>query len=82
MRNLINKNVAFVLSGGGSRGALQVGALRALLEAGVQPDMVVGTSIGAVNATFLALHGFSKNGLDKLAAAWREAVKLDLLPTN
>ena len=82
MRNLINRNVAFVLSGGGSRGALQVGALRALLEAGLQPDMVVGTSIGAVNATFLALHGFSKNSLDRLNEAWHKVAELDLLPSN
>lgn len=48
---------AFVLGGGGSRGALQVGALRALLEAGIVPDLLVGTSIGAANAAGLALWG-------------------------
>ena len=78
----MSKMLTFVLGGGGSRGALQVGALFALLESGLQPDLFVGTSIGAVNATFCALHGFSKNGLEKLATAWREAAKLDLLPTN
>ncbi|MGH2514644.1 MAG: patatin-like phospholipase family protein, partial [Ktedonobacterales bacterium] len=41
---------AFVLSGGGARGALQVGILRALLEQGERPDVVIGTSIGAWNA--------------------------------
>src|SRR5262249_26347136 len=45
---------AFVLSGGGARGALQVGALRALLEAGIRPDVIVGTSIGAWNGALLA----------------------------
>jgi NTE family protein len=45
----------FVLSGGGSLGAAQVGALRALLEAGVVPDAVVGCSVGALNAAFLAV---------------------------
>ena len=44
--------LAFVLGGGGSRGALQVGALQVLLETGVQPDMVIGTSVGALNAAF------------------------------
>jgi NTE family protein len=78
----MKKKLAFVLSGGGSRGALQVGALQALLESGLQPDLLVGTSIGAVNATFLALHGFSKSGLDLLAATWRKAATLDLLPSN
>jgi NTE family protein len=38
---------AIVLGGGGARGAMQVGALRALLEAGMIPDLLVGTSIGA-----------------------------------
>lgn len=46
---------AVVLSGGGSLGAAQVGALRALLEAGIRPDLVVGCSVGALNAAFLAL---------------------------
>jgi len=78
----MKNNLAFVLSGGGSRGALQVGALRALLETGLQPDLVVGTSIGSVNAAFLALRGFSKDCLDKLTVAWQEASKLDLLPAN
>lgn len=46
--------IAFVLSGGGSRGALQVGALQVLLEAGVRPDLLVGASAGVVNAAYLA----------------------------
>jgi NTE family protein len=78
----MNKNLAFVLGGGGSRGALQVGALYALLETRLHPNLLVGTSVGAVNATFLALNGFSKNSLDLLTAAWQEAAVLDLLPAN
>lgn len=74
--------LAFVLGGGGARGALQVGALRALHEAGYRPDLVVGTSIGAVNAALLATHGFNAVALDALAAAWRDAVKAELLPAN
>ena len=45
---------AFVLGGGGVLGANEVGMLRALLEAGVRPDLVVGTSVGALNGAFLA----------------------------
>ena len=45
---------AFVLSGGGSRGALQVGALQVLFEAGVRPEMIVGSSVGAVNGAAVA----------------------------
>lgn len=78
----MKRKLAFVLSGGGSRGALQVGALYALHEAGLQPDLLVGTSIGAVNSAFLALHGFSKQGLNKLTETWHEVATLDLLPMN
>ena len=41
--------LAFVLSGGGSYGAVQVGMLKALQEAGITPDLVVGSSVGALN---------------------------------
>ena len=44
----------WVLSGGGARGAAQAGAISALIEAGVQPVAVVGCSVGALNAAFIA----------------------------
>src|SRR5512138_1630104 len=62
----MKKCLAFVLGGGGARGALQVGALRALIEAGVKPDLLVGTSIGAVNAAALALWGVDLAGIEAL----------------
>jgi NTE family protein len=76
------EKLAFVLGGGGARGAMQVGALRALYEAGYRPDLLVGTSIGAANAAYLALHGFTPGGLTKLEEMWREAGQIDLLPSN
>ena len=45
---------AFVLGGGGLLGAHEVGMLRALSEAGIRPDVVVGTSVGAINGVFVA----------------------------
>jgi len=45
---------AFVLGGGGLLGAHEVGMLRALSEAGVRPDLVVGTSVGAINGALVA----------------------------
>jgi NTE family protein len=77
-----DKKLAFALSGGGARGALQVGAMYALLEAGLKPDMLIGASIGAANASFLALHGFSTDTLDRLAASWRSAHASEMLPAN
>ena len=67
----MKKNLAFVLGGGGARGAMQVGALRALLEAGLKPDLLVGTSIGAINATGLAVWGMNQTGLEKLEHAYQ-----------
>jgi Patatin-like phospholipase len=46
--------VAFVLGGGGVLGAAEVGMLRALADAGILPDLVVGTSIGAINGAVVA----------------------------
>lgn len=64
-----NTSTAFVFSGGGARGALHVGALRALLQAGIHPDMVVGTSIGAWNAAWLARMP-TLDGVEALADVW------------
>ena len=71
--------LAFVLGGGGARGAMQVGALRALLEAGYKPDLLVGTSIGAANAAALALYGVNMEGVDALERAWGVAANSYLM---
>jgi len=73
---------ALVLGGGGARGALQVGALRALFEVGFQPELLVGTSIGALNAAYLARNGCNLAAVDGLEAAWYDAAAADLLPDN
>lgn len=78
----MKKQLAFVLGGGGARGALQVGALRALLEAGYQPDLLVGTSAGAINATYIAMRGFSPQCITDLVQAWRDAATAELFPQN
>lgn len=49
-----SRPVAFVLGGGGVHGAVEVGMLRALLEHGIRPDLVLGTSVGAINGAILA----------------------------
>jgi NTE family protein len=61
---------AFVLSGGGSLGAVQVGMLQALTDRHIQPDLLVGTSAGALNAAFIAGHGADAHGLAALAEVW------------
>ena len=61
---------AFVLSGGGSLGADQVGVLQALTARGVEPDLLIGMSAGALNAAYVAGHGASDSSLDGLEALW------------
>ncbi len=50
----MNRSTAFVLGGGGQLGAHEVGMLSALLDLGIQPELVVGTSIGAINGAMIA----------------------------
>jgi NTE family protein len=62
---------AFVLSGGGNQGVAQVGMLRALLERGIVPDVVVGTSAGALNGAGVA-YAPNLTGVAQLAAVWEQ----------
>ena len=60
---------AFVLGGGGVLGAAEVGMARALLEAGVQPDLVCGTSVGAINGAAIAADP-TPEGAQHLLVIW------------
>ena len=62
---------AFVLGGGGVLGAHEVGMLRALGEAGIRPDLVVGTSVGAINGAFVAAD--PDRAADRLGQLWAGA---------
>lgn len=68
-----------VLSGGGRLGAAQVGALRALLEAGITPDAVVGSSVGAINAAYFAMEPTHER-LDQLEQIWCGLSRGDIFP--
>lgn len=70
--------LAFVLPGGGALGAYQVGVLKALAEAGIVPDLLVGVSAGAVNA---ALHSWNQgsDGMRRVESIWRGIRRRDLL---
>ncbi|RMG64136.1 MAG: hypothetical protein D6709_06545 [Chloroflexi bacterium] len=63
---------AFVLSGGGNRGPLQAGAVKALLQHGVAPDMVVGSSVGALHGTYLAAEPTLAQA-ERMIQLWRDA---------
>lgn len=74
---------AFVLSGGGNLGASQVGAVLALAERGIAPDLLVGTSAGAINASYLAGDP-GVDGVRRLAEIWSSVRTRDVfrLPLN
>jgi NTE family protein len=65
---------AFVLGGGGVLGAVEVGMLRALLERGITPDLVLGTSVGALNGALVASDP-SVTVVDRLETLWRAAAQ-------
>ena len=69
---------AFVLSGGANLGAAQVGMLTALAEAGVHPELVIGTSVGALNGAWVAADA----PLDELADVWRSLRRGDVFPAQ
>jgi len=73
---------AFVLSGGASLGALQVGMLRALFERGIGADLLVATSVGALNAAFIASRPQTVDTTDELTRVWRGLRREDVFPLN
>jgi NTE family protein len=68
---------AFAISGGGARGATQVGMLRALIERNITPDFVVGVSIGAWNGAWLA-HRPELDWVKRLEEVWRNVTRRTL----
>ncbi len=72
---------AFVLGGGGRWGAVEVGMIQALEEAGIEPDLILGTSIGAFNGAVLADYP-GKAGVDRLTGFWEEMTGADLFQTS
>ena len=69
---MTNARTAFVLGGGGVLGAVEVGMLRALLEADVQADLILGTSVGALNGALVAADP-TPGIIDRLVALWESA---------
>jgi NTE family protein len=63
--------VVLVLQGGGALGAYQVGVYQALHEAGIEPDWVIGTSIGAINAALICGNEPARR-MERIDAFWRQ----------
>lgn len=77
MLHLRRDRTAFAISGGGARGAAQVGMLRALIERDITPDFVVGVSIGAWNGAWLA-HRPDLDWVKRLEEVWRNVSRRTL----
>lgn len=73
--------IAFVFSGGGNRGAVQAGALLALLERNIRPDLIIGTSVGAINGIPFAANP-SLAGTRLAVETWRRVRRADVFPGN
>ncbi len=72
---------AFVFAGGGSLGAIEVGMLRALVQRGIQPDFVVGSSVGAINAVQFAADP-TPAGIERLERIWRTVRREEVFPVS
>ena len=75
------QRTAFVFAGGGSLGAVQVGMLHELMHAGVSADLVLGSSVGAMNAAYFAGSPHVA-GVSKLEEVWRRLRRRDVFPVT
>jgi NTE family protein len=84
LRDLLRRRggpVAFVLSGGGNLGAIQVGMLRALVDHGVRADLVLGASVGALNGAAYAQDP-TLPGVARIEELWRNLDGGELMPSG
>jgi predicted acylesterase/phospholipase RssA/NAD(P)-dependent dehydrogenase (short-subunit alcohol dehydrogenase family) len=82
MKAVDKPEVAFVLSGGAGLGAIQAGMLRALFDRGIRPDVIVGTSAGALNGAFNAAREPTPETADALGDVWRGLRRNQVFPLN
>ena len=72
---------AFVLAGGGSRGAVQIGMLAELVDRGIRADRVYGASVGAINGAAYASNP-TPEGIERMAEIWRKLKGDDIFPRS
>jgi NTE family protein len=77
-----SRKTAFVLSGGASLGAIQVGMLEALYARGITADFIVGTSAGALNGAFIATRPQTVETARELGDVWRSLRRGQIFPVN
>jgi NTE family protein len=79
MPQIGNQRTAFVLAGGGSLGAVQVGMLKALARLKIVPDFIVGASVGAINGVYFAAQP-DEQGVARLERIWLRVRRADIFP--
>ena len=77
-----NPQFGLVLTGGGAKGAYQAGALRYLAEIGLEPHIIAGTSIGALNGAVLSSHGSFPVGVRRVNELWEQLGTAPILRPN
>jgi NTE family protein len=78
LNDALPRPLGFVLGGGGSLGAVQVGMLEALAERQVTPDLVIGTSVGSLNGVVVALN--PRGAANRLSHAWVRITRNQIFP--
>ncbi|WP_052672543.1 patatin-like phospholipase family protein [Aliterella atlantica] len=78
----INPKFGLVLAGGGAKGAYQAGALKYLAELGIVPQIIAGTSIGALNGAVLASHTPFPKAVSRLSQMWQQLGESPILRPN
>ncbi|MGI8428568.1 MAG: patatin-like phospholipase family protein, partial [Solirubrobacteraceae bacterium] len=74
--------IAFVLAGGASLGAIQVGMLRALYEREIAPELIIGASVGAINGAYIASRPQTVPTAESLAQRWRALRTFEVFPPH
>ncbi|MEH2039413.1 patatin-like phospholipase family protein [Nostoc sp.] len=77
-----NLQLGLVLTGGGAKGAYQVGALQYIAELGLEPQIIAGTSIGALNGAVLSAYRPFPYAVQRLNQLWEQLGKAEILRTN
>src|SRR5690348_15416387 len=78
----MNPKVAFVLSGGASLGAIQVGMLGALASGDIRPDLSAGPPVGAINGALVASRPFDRQAVDERADVWLRMSRARVFPVE
>lgn len=79
---LANPELGLVLTGGGAKGAYQVGALEYIAELGLEPQIIAGTSIGALNGAVLSNYRPFPYAVQRLNLLWDELSEAEILRPN